>query len=360
LAFRDPWGGIIALVRNHTSWIEGDDRGALLERAFEERYSTVLKEPTGIGSRLWTMLVGRSGSEQFRRLARRLGYHGKEGKWVPLLLLNGTSVDTGRRVIASELAPSFRPDGDKAQDRRLFPQAYDLFETLSLPPPGPDSTPADATSAPDIRISTAATLSARFPIVSPYGGLQNPDHRVKQMADRVVDGGYFENDGVTTAYELALALIALDKDLVPVIVHITNDPVPRKQSNKSSGDEAVQDAPPAYPTARDSKWFESVINPLTALFGTRGGHAAEAVGAVQRASSMHYVRFQVFEEPPEDSLGSNKCDLTQERKLSEKTKIDEVSMSWWLSGAVQEYLDRQLCHPDNVAAFKALRMDLAR
>ena len=51
--------------------------------------------------------------------------------------------------------------------------------------------------APDLRLSTAALLSARFPIISPAGVLRNDADA--SFGDRVVDGGYFENSGLSTA-----------------------------------------------------------------------------------------------------------------------------------------------------------------
>jgi hypothetical protein len=36
------------------------------------------------------------------------------------------------------------------------------------------------------------------------------------------------------------------------------------------------------------------------------------------------------------------------------TPIDDVSMNWWLSGVVQGYLDRQLCHQSNRDAWAKL------
>src|SRR5262249_42130235 len=126
LAFRDPWAGFSGLARE--LGINSDDRAALLERAFEVRYATLLAEPKSLVSRLGAMigrdqeLLTRSGR------ARPLGYAAAAARWAPLLLLNATSVDTGRRVIASELWPSYRDRS--GQERRVFPEAYDLFEEL--------------------------------------------------------------------------------------------------------------------------------------------------------------------------------------------------------------------------------------
>jgi hypothetical protein len=85
-----------------------------------------------------------------------------------------------------------------------------------------------------------------------------------------------------------------------------------------------------------------------------GGHAAEAVRSILLAKEqMDYVRFQVFDQRPVDD--SQPCDLRNGRKSNPGTKIDSVSMSWWLSGAVQEYLDRQLCQSENANEYTRLQ-----
>jgi hypothetical protein len=340
LAFRDPWGGLIGCVKGL-----GGDRAALLEEAFEARYARSLEDPQSFFSRVGALIGADRELALQHGLARPLGYVGEGERWTPLLLLNTTSVDSGRRLIASELAPMYRDA--KGHDRRLFPEAYDLFE--ELPPTGER----------DIPLSTAATLSARFPLISPYGALQGKD--AKHPSERLVDGGYFENDGVTTAFELVLAIKQLRPKWEPVVVHVTNDPVRRAGLNVSDGE-----TPPLYgpspPPPRVSEWFESLLNPVTALFGTRGGHAAQAVEAVLEEQGVKYARFQVFDEAPPEAQGRGYCHLKDSSSAPAKKKvptdddkrIDEVSLSWWLSGAVQKYLDRQLCHQSNRDAWDKL------
>ena len=68
----------------------------------------------------------------------------------------------------------------------------------------------------DVRVSTAVGLSARFPFVTPPGTLNVVGHRWLEKQDRLVDrkyqtvgfvdGGYFENSGVESAWRLALAI----------------------------------------------------------------------------------------------------------------------------------------------------------
>ncbi|WP_426436030.1 hypothetical protein [Bradyrhizobium genosp. P] len=329
LAFRDPWSGFGLAKR-----IGSEDRAVLLERSFEIRYATLLADPTSFFSRAGQMIGSDPYFSNGSGLATPLGHLTAGPHWAPLLLLNATSVDTGRRVIASELAPSYS-DASKRQ-RRVFPEAYDLFEEF------PDH---------DVPLSTAATLSARFPIVSPYGAVPTADPR--KASERAVDGGYFENDGVTTALEVARAIRELRPGIEPVIIHITNDPVQRADDNVSPGGMPASKAP-KMPSPRTSQWFESLTNPVAALVGTRGGHAAQAVEAARAADHIKYVRFQVFNQtPPTPSGARSGCHLRDPPppESDKVAPIDDVSMSWWLSGAVQEYLDRQLCHHSNKEAW---------
>ena len=100
--------------------------------------------------------------------------------WLPALFLNSTMVETGKRVICSNL-PVRTDDGGQ------FIDAHDLHAHLRTGGPG-------AGNWQDIRLSTAAHTSARFPVVSPPGRLPS--------GARVVDGGYFENSGAATGIDV--------------------------------------------------------------------------------------------------------------------------------------------------------------
>jgi len=89
----------------------------------------------------------------------------------------------------------------------------------------------------------------------------------------------------------------------PVILHVTNDPVQRAGDNVSYGGMLAQHEPPAT-TPRKARWFESLINPVTALFGTRSGHAAQALEAARAAEGIKYVRFQIFDTAPQPAQGA--------------------------------------------------------
>jgi hypothetical protein len=112
--------------------------------------------------------------------------------WVPSLFLNGTSVEGGFRTITSDLRIY---SGQRGQ----FPQSEDSFHKLSFRP----DTAKDGTDHPweisgDIPLSTAADMSTRFPVISPAGRFPDGTH--------VVDGGYFDNSGAATAWDMIRSL----------------------------------------------------------------------------------------------------------------------------------------------------------
>ncbi|WP_246154538.1 hypothetical protein [Methylobacterium oryzihabitans] len=322
LVFRDLFGFALQALG-------AGDRAVLLEQAFEDQYRRVVPARDGAAE---------------GGLARPLGrFPGKEARWSPLLLLNTTSTLDGRRAILSDLLP-FWCEG--AREERIFPAAIDVHETLGTPHGCDGGAPPTAARRPEraFRLSTAATASARFPVLSPPAlvyrpGIPDPDKAGPY--DMLVDGGYFENDGLTTAAELARAIEAVRPDLKPVILHVTNNPT--SESVRVSG--AGQPVPERSLMAVD--WYAVPAAPLRTLYATRDGHAAEATLATgERAFSL-----SVDDQLP--TPGAAGCALAAPAPEPRRAPgIKELSMSWWLSGSVQDYLSRQICTAGNVREFQ--------
>ncbi|TBA29354.1 hypothetical protein [Rhizobium ruizarguesonis] len=131
------------------------DRGTALERSFEDASDGRLARP-------------------FLSLFPFKKDPAVEGKapWRPILLLNATHEETGKRIIT----------GHVLIERNVFIDSLDTLHVLTK----------------DVRASTAAHNSARFTYISPAGNLG--DHQ-----GSVIDGGYFENYGALSALELARA-----------------------------------------------------------------------------------------------------------------------------------------------------------
>jgi hypothetical protein len=118
---------------------------------------------------------------------------GKAARWRPILLLNATHEESGKRIITSHVLI----------ERNVFVDALDGLHLLES----------------DVRASTAAHNSARFCFISPAGNLgrrQDSAGGLKSWTDldswmevgkrwkenwngSVIDGGYFENYGALTA-----------------------------------------------------------------------------------------------------------------------------------------------------------------
>lgn len=315
-------------VRDLFGFIVSHDRAALLEQSFERRYDDIVVQP--------------SDSEARPNLGDLIGQDPAKPRsaWIPLLLLNATSVNDGRRTIISDLQPILGKPGGPAS---IFPSAFDLFRTRACaanPPCPPGPVQMDA----GVRLSTAAAASARFPVISPQATVRDRDGGA---ADELVDGGYFENDGLTTARELAQAVTRLGLD--PIIVHVTNNPTVDKA-------EATGVLP--LPRPPRQTWYEGYAAPFQALVGTRDGHAAEALERTRCEVPDTYT-FQVYDDVPRLAQ-DQACSFTSPGSPDEKAPVmKDLSMSWWLSGAVQAYLDRQLCHPKNVRGAAALKTALS-
>ncbi len=337
-----------------------DDRAALLERAFEQHYEAV---------------VGASGAASGATevgLRRRFGYlpltyekTTDDKSWVPLLLLNVTSVQTGRRIVVSDLASAY-PDRAR-KPKGLYTQAYDLFEMMSSPCKKPDfqgqdcdpgnapGTPRFDLDAPDISLSTAAVASARFPVISPAGAVSVTD--APGYGDRLVDGGYFENSGDTTALDIATAL--LEYGLQPIILSISNDPE-RKVEDVSVPQRPVV-TPFVGPSGNDfqARLFGLLSVPFQALLNTRDGHAAEAKDLVVRTfaecqqttcRSSKFYKLGIAAVPdlaPDPNADPRDKEQCKDIWTKDEVDVAEIALSWWLSSSLQAELDAQRCTKEN-------------
>ncbi len=356
LAFRDQIAPPVYPFTDTEIW---GDRAVLLEKAWERNY---LAQRTGD---LHATDCGLARTDA--GLCRPFATARSDGRWTPLLLLNGTSVQTGRRVIASEIQPVWTKGG---QAQTLLPWSYDFFDIFgaSCGTPALDARPNNCASSAgagdqpwaNVRLSTATLLSARFPIISPAGhvhmrGKDNPH------GDGIVDGGYFENSGLSTALDVAAGLKAMN--LTPIVLSISNDPTVEKVPTTPSGS--------AEPECRslilrldvrraesNSIWIragEILQAPLTALLNTRDGHADEATHSLRQ-------RLQAWDAQASDLCDPKTASFFPIRVYAEGSRfaMPDLSMSWWLSPIVQKALDRQLEHPKNIQQLDLLLRRLAR
>ncbi|MPZ56438.1 MAG: hypothetical protein GEU91_08045 [Rhizobiales bacterium] len=353
VAYRDAFPSVDPITRK-AYWV---DRAALLEQAFERRYHAITRDEA----------PANCPDTEGKGLCRRFGWHPAPERakaWIPLLFINGTSVSTGRRIIVSDVPMGDRYDGEQNEDQTLLPFAYDLndFGRMPLPDdPDPKHVLAQAGKAEaipeerpiDIRLSTAATMSARFPLISPQGNLRD---RTGNLRDKVVDGGYFENDGLATIADVAAALRYHFK-LDPVVIRIVNEPTKSEKVERPRKDR------PPIPDEAERTPFDGFLSILRTLTATRSGHEdgheayltsvlgageSENRPAVRGKDRLYEIR--VYELIPDDSGGEQAKQVVNPESnplcrqfITTRTKMEFVSMSWWMSHPVQAYLDAQLC-----------------
>ena len=241
---------------------------------------------------------------------------------MPYLVLNGTSVETGQRIITTDLLPTYAassrcPSGGPTAECPIFTHAIDFHSLVR--------------SDLDVRLSTAATNSARFPVISPPGSIYQVD---TDVVDRIVDGGYFENFGAESALELAQAMVDVEPALAPFILVVSNDPQSVLTEERTARGVVV-------PDAADHSFLPEVVGPVDAIGAVRSGRGRLAVAHAAAwldarfggRCPVNLVQIKVW---PEDSAGH--CPVG----TATPEKIRQVSMSWWLSKPVQMNLHEQL------------------
>lgn len=210
---------------------------------------------------------------------------------MPAMLFNTTEVASGRR-------------------RVVAPFVFSSREVSFLPLWG------DA-GALSPSLATAAIVSARFPWLTPSAWFDEmtPASKTEKSASRrirLVDGGYFENSGVSTAHDLIraldreLAVLKLEKDVEIFLLVFT------------SPEDAVDGA--AQP-------FTDVLDPIRTLLNTR---AARARAAVERA---------------EEDLGvykNNGVARPRVRRFPLESLGLQLPLGWKISSATKTMIEMQI------------------
>lgn len=168
------------------------DRARALERAFEgawvraeRRVSRALSlEANEKGGAAEDYRQVFDGDEETNPLARGLLSYWRPDGAPPALFYNTTQVENGERMVFSPI-----------------PDLGELLDSYALKV---ETNAAGET--PDIRLSTAMVLSSRFPYITPAASMAiqptNDPDRPTLPKVRLVDGGYFENSGIETAFDI--------------------------------------------------------------------------------------------------------------------------------------------------------------
>lgn len=229
---------------------------------------------------------------------------------VPMLFLNTTVADTGQQV---PLAPVNFSD----QPSTFVTDIRTLRERAELP------------DDQDVPLSTAMSLSARFPLVMPAGLVETPTKSL-----RVVDGGYYENSGVDTATEIIQRLAG------PVCSGENYSNCKEGRLNRPQRDYAFRmivltDYDPfrevhAMRTASAEGGMNEMLSPLRAMLNARVARGELIVGKLQP--------FSKFGDLPGRHIATTKIALNH--------RIYGLPLGWQLSKAVQDVISAQIGEPD--------------
>ena len=223
------------------------DRAKAIETGWERGWRTHIRTANGSDDDFF--------SSGFMKM-----YASRPNVLIPSLFLNGTIVERGNRIIASNCiidgnAPQNQvPNGD-------IPNSYDILNQIGS----------------DLRLSTAAHNSARFTYVSPAGSILNPG-----LIDHVVDGGYFENSGGQTAADLLRKLQPLHPEVTFNLILI------RYQEVKADGS--------AVPLPKGTRFMNEVLSPLRALLNTRSARGTLAYADAQATAHGNKFEFLLTQQ----------------------------------------------------------------
>jgi hypothetical protein len=287
------------LPQQFLPWPILPDRGAAMERAWERAWNGVARETF---------------ARPFLGAALEHG---------PSLFLNGTEVETGRRVIFSPI--SIEPLPTAAGPAEVaFKNARDGIGLLGG----------------DLPVSGAVHMSARFTYVSPACTI-----RSGKSIHRIVDGGYFENSGAATASEILQFLQSgrnpsrgrLDARVI-LITH-TEKPLPGGEAlseelaplralfatRVARGDHAVAElrstAGPAAWTEFNLRTDEGVPLPLGWLLSAQARRAIDAaIDSGPNKAARAQVGALLTDLPREASRNNSPDQLSQTARRQEPSK----------------------------------------
>jgi len=201
---------------------------------------------------------------------------------LPSLFLNGTIVETGQRIVASNLDIDYHSGPSE-----VLAESVDLFEAIGG----------------DVRVSTAADNSTRFTYVSPAGTLIRAksgnggsplDCEPGARCEHVVDGGYFENSGSATVSDI-LSVLGRSKYKERIRTHVIF--IQFRDANPSP--------------VQSTRYATEVLSPVRALAAVRGAHADLATAELRDQLIGNHTSFELVQTNVVFPLGWLLADRTR-------------------------------------------------
>ena len=253
---------------------------------------------------------------------------GRQGR-APYLALNTTEVENGRRYILSPFRiNSYYSDADFHEPWLRRPEQMKPL---------------------DLRYSTAAGMSARFPMVSPYGFF--PEARAR----RFIDGGLYDNSGAITAKEIIneLKSLGIEKkyNLTIIPIAIVDDKAVNLDSSYANAENLAQ--------RKQFKLFG--WSAIDAVLSTREARLQKAVDLLDRPSTQNeantqenaYNQTNVNIQAATSITATQKQDMPQDkprrillrkefRLAGDPKRIFSVPLGWKLSCQARAFINDQI------------------
>jgi hypothetical protein len=331
--FGDVPRALMATLLVPVHWLDSDvaglprggDRAEALEVAFERNWHAAL------------LNAGRKDTTGFARPYLSLNYsETSQPLAAPIWIANGTDQQNGERLLTVPFKPSIAPFGPQGGGQAGWPfqGAKDVLGNVGA----------------DMRLSTVIDNTCRFPLLSPVGELTPAADGSRASAKypmQIIDGGYFDNEGLQTALELANWLKGHGPDgraVEPIIVQATADAdtAPAEAALNATIPRCTgpfQDDPAQSSNTRRANQLAA---PLLGLAAARGGHGS----LVLRQALANYCT------PPQRFYN-----LYLYRNYAANL---DVPLNWTLSADIADYIwDGAVQEPRNQAELAALRQTLA-
>ncbi|WP_317932204.1 hypothetical protein [Halioxenophilus sp. WMMB6] len=290
------------------------DRAAVLEQSWEQGFRAVYDSGAMAGF--------------FQGLYRQ------QDQWRPLVLSMGSHQESGTRLITAPFPV----------EPEIFTNQYDTYQLMGC---------SDGRHLScDMRLSTAALTSARFPYVTPAGTLAMKKSWSEK--DHIIDGGYVENYGLLATRAIIDYLRAQGKltlageegaiELVPVIIIFANDmALELKAFNPER-------SAPYLNTG--SMIFNELTNPLQGLAATRVGRSVQSLTetiALQQSGTEQSHLFDFYYQADATAAAPLLLKDVALFRLQADANPVRVPLGWWLSSESQAYMAKQYTTPGTEA-----------
>ncbi|MBB3564974.1 hypothetical protein FHX06_006344 [Rhizobium sp. BK512] len=252
--------------------IESLDRARSLERSLEISWSSIFPNKTN-------------------------PYLSPMGHWSPdtarpALFLNATDVETGSRVVISPLTISFSKwhpeDLSPAQRLGVNEQYQGEIQAYSNRHFAIDYL-VDLNAPQNLSLATAASISARFPFVTPPATVtaelpltgEDGENVLEKVRLRLVDGGYNDNSGVATALDIidSIERATDPKVLEQVQINLLMLDVRRPTAKDLKLDASSRSA---------LSGFAEILSPIDTLAGIRQARLVDTVNAATERLDRDY------------------------------------------------------------------------